>query len=133
MGGNIQDLYLYISISSGNIQGTHFWNALVQPKHTLKKRQSFESLKQKIAMMGRACLTQRHKVATGLQSHVAVHHPLGQIQLSSLLLREGHSHILEVHRWLKHHPCYHGALPLPCGGWVRGMRQHREGEDMGSR
>lgn len=71
--------------------------------------------------MGRAWLTQRDQVAPGLQSHVAVQSPLGQIQLSPLLLREGHSHVLEAHRWLKHHLCYHGTLLPQCGCWVRGM------------
>ena len=60
--------------------------------------------------MGSDCLNQGDQVTTGLESHLTVHRPLGQVQMSPLLPCEGHSHVPEAHSWLKHHWCYHGAL-----------------------
>lgn len=60
-------------------------------------------------------LTQEGQVTADLQSYVAVQCPLGRIQLSPLISREGHSHILEAHRWLQHRLYYHTL-------WTRGRR-----------
>lgn len=49
---------------------THQVTGLLSP--FCKKSQIFESLKQKTAVMGRACLTQRDQMAAGLQSHGVV-------------------------------------------------------------
>ena len=46
-------------------------------------------------------LTQRHQQATVLQHHLLVQGPLGRVQMSPLLLGEGHSHVIERHRQLE--------------------------------
>lgn len=52
-------------------------------------------------------------MAAGLQSHVSVQHPLGPVQLPPLLPCEGHSHVLEAHKWRgwgQPRTCFHFLL-----------------------